>query len=44
MKLEFGLNYDQFFIGAIEELEKTIAIKLDAIESCNQALNEQINN
>lgn len=35
MKSEFKENYDTFFQGAIGELQKTITIKLYAIELCN---------
>lgn len=42
MKTEFSENYDEFFKGAIGELQKTITIKLYAIELCNETLNAQV--
>ena len=42
MKIEYNNNYDEFFQGAVGELQKTIAVKLYALELCNLVLNEQM--
>ena len=36
MRLEFSNNYHEFFKGAIDELQKTITMKLYAMRLCNE--------
>lgn len=35
MKTEFSEQYDEFFTGAIGELQKTVIVKLYAMDLCN---------
>ena len=40
MRLEFSNNYHEFFKGAIDELQKTIMMKLYAMRLCNEVFDK----
>ena len=42
MKVEFSDNYHEFFKGAMDELQKTITVKLYCMKNCNQVLEKWV--